>query len=170
MTVFGWPSGEEILFVLSFLLPTTCWWYTYPRQRSWIACSVRSKDLTLFSITTPKGGSTTDVAVLAYKIVKDPVLSLVCVICCLCPVLEVFPLRKISSVFMTRNWKRRWWDRWNHFFFLNICILLKYSWLIMFQVHSKVIQLYIYTYIIFEIIFHHRLLLQDIDYSSLCYT
>ena len=40
----------------------------------------------------------------------------------------------------------------------------------MFQVHSEVTQLYIYTYIIFEIIFHHRLLLQDIDYSYLCYT
>ena len=39
----------------------------------------------------------------------------------------------------------------------------------MFQVHSKAIQLYIYTYIIFEIIFHCRLL-QDIDYSYLCYT
>ena len=36
----------------------------------------------------------------------------------------------------------------------------------MFQVkHSKVIQLYIYIYNIFEIIFHYRLL-QDIDYSS----
>ena len=34
----------------------------------------------------------------------------------------------------------------------------------MFQVQSKVIQLYKYTYIIFEIIFHHRLL-QDIDSS-----
>ena len=32
--------------------------------------------------------------------------------------------------------------------------------------HSKVIQLYIYTYIIFEIIFHYRLS-QDIDYNSL---
>ena len=39
----------------------------------------------------------------------------------------------------------------------------------MFQVHSKAIQLYIDTFIIFEIIFHCRLL-QDIDYSSLCYT
>ena len=38
----------------------------------------------------------------------------------------------------------------------------------MFQVHSKVIQLYIYTYIVFEIIFHYRLL-QYIDYSCLCY-
>ena len=28
----------------------------------------------------------------------------------------------------------------------------------MFQVHSKVIQLYVYTYITFEIIFHYRLL------------
>ena len=32
-----------------------------------------------------------------------------------------------------------------------------------------VIQLYIYTYSSFEIIFHYRLL-QDIDYSSLCHT
>ena len=39
----------------------------------------------------------------------------------------------------------------------------------MIQVHSKVIQLYKYIYIIFEIIFHHRLL-QDIDYGSLCCT
>ena len=39
----------------------------------------------------------------------------------------------------------------------------------MFQVHSKVIQLYKYTYIIFETIFHHKLL-QDTDSSSLCYT
>ena len=52
--------------------------------------------------------------------------------------------------------------------FFNTYILLKYSWLTMFQVHSKVIQLYKYTYIIFEIIFHHRLL-QDIDYSPLCH-
>ena len=37
----------------------------------------------------------------------------------------------------------------------------------MFQVHSKVYQLY--TYIILEIIFHYSLL-QDTDYSSLCYT
>ena len=37
----------------------------------------------------------------------------------------------------------------------------------MFQVHSKVIQLYIYTYIIFEIIFHYKLL-KDTNYSSLC--
>ena len=35
------------------------------------------------------------------------------------------------------------------FIFLNICILLKYSWPTVFQVHSKVIQLYIYMYIIF---------------------
>ena len=55
------------------------------------------------------------------------------------------------------------------FFFLNMYILLKYSWLTMFQVHSKVIQIYIYTCIIFEMIFHYRLL-KDIDYSSLCYT
>ena len=48
-------------------------------------------------------------------------------------------------------------------------ILLKYSWLTMFQGHSKVIQLYKSTYVIFENFFHHKLL-QDIDYSSLCYT
>ena len=39
----------------------------------------------------------------------------------------------------------------------------------MFQVHHKVIQLYIYTCIILKIIFHYRLL-QHIDYRSLCYT
>ena len=39
----------------------------------------------------------------------------------------------------------------NLYFFLNIFILLKYSWLTMFQVHNKVIQLYIYTYIIFRL-------------------
>ena len=39
----------------------------------------------------------------------------------------------------------------------------------MFQVRRKVAHLYIYTYIIFEIIFHYRLL-QDTKYSSLCYT
>ena len=33
----------------------------------------------------------------------------------------------------------------------------------MFPLHSKVVQLCIYTYIIFQIIFHYRLL-QDIDY------
>ena len=38
----------------------------------------------------------------------------------------------------------------------------------MFQVYSKVIQLYIYIYIIFQILFHYRLL-QDSEYSSLCY-
>ena len=39
----------------------------------------------------------------------------------------------------------------------------------MFQMHSKVIQLYIYTCAILQIIFHHGVL-QDINYSSLCYT
>ena len=39
-------------------------------------------------------------------------------------------------------------------------------WLTLFQVHSKVVQLYKYAYIIFETIFHHKLL-QDTDYSSL---
>ena len=37
----------------------------------------------------------------------------------------------------------------------------------MFQVYSKVIQRYMY--ILFQILFHYRLL-QDIEYSSLCYT
>ena len=38
----------------------------------------------------------------------------------------------------------------------------------MFQVHSKVIQLLIYIHIIFQIIFHYRLL-QDTDYTvNLC--
>ena len=54
------------------------------------------------------------------------------------------------------------------YFFLNICIFLKYSWLTVFPVHSKVIQVYIYTYIIFEVILHYKLL-QDIDYNFLCY-
>ena len=48
------------------------------------------------------------------------------------------------------------------FFFppnIYIYILLKYSCLTTFQVHSKVIQLYTYTNITFEIIFHYRLLL-----------
>ena len=35
--------------------------------------------------------------------------------------------------------------------------------------HGEVIQLHRYIYVIFQIIFHDRLL-QDIDYSSLCYT
>ena len=38
----------------------------------------------------------------------------------------------------------------------------------MFQVPSKVIRLYMHTYTIFEITLHYKLL-QDIDYSSLCY-
>ena len=36
------------------------------------------------------------------------------------------------------------------------------------QVYNKVIQLYIYVYILFRTLFHYRLL-QDIEYSSLCY-
>ena len=39
----------------------------------------------------------------------------------------------------------------------------------MFQMHGKMIQLYKYVCIIFQIVSHYRLL-QDIDYSSLCYT
>ena len=42
----------------------------------------------------------------------------------------------------------------NQFLVFNIYILLKYSWLTMFQAHRNVIQLYIYAYIIFQIIFH----------------
>ena len=38
----------------------------------------------------------------------------------------------------------------------------------MFQVHNEEIRFYKYTHILFEIIFHHRLL-QKIDYSPLCY-
>ena len=37
--------------------------------------------------------------------------------------------------------------------FLSIHILLKYSWLTMVQVHSKVVQLHVHTYIIFQIVF-----------------
>ena len=51
----------------------------------------------------------------------------------------------------------------------TIYILLKYSWLTMFQVPNKEIRFYKYTYLLFEIIFHHRLL-QEIDYSPQCYT
>ena len=35
--------------------------------------------------------------------------------------------------------------------------------------YSKVLQLYIYVYILFQILFHYTVL-QDIEYSSLCYT
>ena len=48
-----------------------------------------------------------------------------------------------------------------YYFFLNIYILLKHSWLTMLQVHSSVIQLYIYTHIIFEIIFYYGLGVQN---------
>ena len=57
-------------------------------------------------------------------------------------------------------------------YIFNHVLKLKYSYFTMlcqFQVYSKVIQLYIYIYIIFQILFHYRLL-QDIKYSSLCYT
>lgn len=39
----------------------------------------------------------------------------------------------------------------------------------MLQAHSQMIQLYTYTFIIFEVIFHYRLL-EDSDYSYLRYT
>ena len=76
-----------------------------------------------------------------------------------------------QSHFEGKNPQWNWFLKKNYicFFFLNIYILLNFSLLTTFQVHSKVIQLYIYTYIIFQIIFHYRLL-QDIDSSSLCYT
>ena len=63
-------------------------------------------------------------------------------------------------------------------FFLIFSFLLKYSWFTIFQVYSKVIQFFIYTYIYHLYIYiynwisdssHYRLL-QDIKYSSLCYT
>ena len=77
---------------------------------------------------------------------------------------DLFSLKGSGSCFWTGS------SQIGYFFlFFLKNILLKYSGLTMFQVHSKVIQLYKYTYIIFEFIFHHRLL-QDIDYSSLCYT
>ena len=73
-------------------------------------------------------------------------------------------------------WHKSFTLFFNHFF------KLKHSWFTMlcyFQVYSKVIQLYIYMciyvymhvyiYILFQIVFHNRLL-QDIEYSSLCYT
>ena len=56
---------------------------------------------------------------------------------------------------------------------------MKYNWFTMFQVYRKVIQIYIYIhiyvykcvylYILFQSLFHYRLL-QDTEYSSLCYT
>ena len=45
-----------------------------------------------------------------------------------------------------------------YLFIIYLQVLLKYSWLTVFQVNNKVTQLYIYTYMIFEIIFHYRLL------------
>ena len=50
--------------------------------------------------------------------------------------------------------------------------LLKYSLFTVlydFLVSSKVIQLYIHIYILFHILFHYDLL-QDIEYTSMCYT
>lgn len=35
---------------------------------------------------------------------EDPAISLVGVVGCLCPVLEVFPVGKINTVFVTHNW------------------------------------------------------------------
>ena len=43
-----------------------------------------------------------------------------------------------------------------YYIYIYIYILLIYSCLTKFQGHSKVIQLYIYTYIIFQFIFHYR--------------
>ena len=58
---------------------------------------------------------------------------------------------------------------WFYFIFVHLFSLyikLKHSSLTVFQVQSRVIQLYIYTFIIFQIIFHYRLL-QDFDWNSL---
>ena len=83
----------------------------------------------------------------------------------------LFPYRLLQSVEFPVLYSRLLllgWCKSNcSFALLNFAILN--SWLIVFWVHSKVIQLYKYTYIIFEIIFYHRLL-EDIDYSSICYT
>ena len=59
-------------------------------------------------------------------------------------------------------------------FFLELCFSFNFKYnpftkLYQFQVYSKVIQLYINIYILFQIRFHYRLL-QDIEYSSLCHT
>ena len=62
-----------------------------------------------------------------------------------------------------------------HYYFLIFIFLLTYSWCTMFQVYSSDSVTYTYTYIcintciLFQIIFHYKLL-QDIEYSSLCYT
>ena len=42
---------------------------------------------------------------------------------------------------------------WTTAFFFFIYILLKYIWHSMFQVHSKLTQLYVYTYVIFQVFF-----------------
>lgn len=55
-------------------------------------------------------------------------------------------------------------------FSLNIYILLKYSWLSVFHVNSKVIWLYsIDIHCFFRLCIHYRLL-QHVDYASLCCT
>ena len=56
-------------------------------------------------------------------------------------------------------------------------LFLKHSWFTVFEVYSKVIVLYmyihiymyVYLYILFQLLFYYRLL-QDTEYSSLCYT
>ena len=59
------------------------------------------------------------------------------------------------------------------YIYIYIYIFFFFFWrivdLTVFQVHSKVIQLHRYTYIILEIIFHYSLL-QDSNCSSLCDT
>ena len=47
----------------------------------------------------------------------------------------------------------------NNFRVIDVDLFLIYTYFVevqLFQMHSKVIQLYKHTYIIFEIIFHHR--------------
>ena len=46
---------------------------------------------------------------------------------------------------------------------------MEYSWFTVFQVYSEVIQLNIYIYILFQMLFHYRLS-QDIEYCSVLYS
>ena len=86
--------------------------------------------------------------------------------------LLIFPSFSLLSVYFALLFLGSWgrslddWFETVHLFFFFLSI---YSWLTVFQVHSKVIQLYMHTYIIFEVSFHYRLL-KDIDNSSLGYT
>ena len=52
------------------------------------------------------------------------------------------------------------------FFFIEIYVI--YNIVLVSELYSKVIQIYLFIYI-FQILFHYSLL-QDVEYSSLCYT